>query len=276
MRVRLLCAALLCLGAGVAFASALQVTPDGKRTLINKDVDGARWAIAMNEDDDTVTGNVYLADGSSQFLFCTPLLTDSREDVKLDCSGAGPCDTAPCLPSQWTPASDVALPISFFRPPAGPTPTPAPTAALRAMRGSWRFTYAADPAVSTDYSFDPIKYQFGAPLLIGADSTGAAVSVALFSDVAGGPPPFQLAMLAPGATSCLFYVFDQTSAGSLSGLAYVLGVDAQAGCLGVAPGQESFALTGERTADAPSAQSPPPVDVDALNRALHALLPQPR
>jgi len=47
---------------GAAHAqSGLQVTPDGKRTLVNKDVGDERWAIVRSTD--TVSGNVYFPDG---------------------------------------------------------------------------------------------------------------------------------------------------------------------------------------------------------------------
>lgn len=51
--------------------SGLQVTPDGKRTLVSKDVGGARWAITRNADDSTVTGNVFSPEGGGPlFVFC--------------------------------------------------------------------------------------------------------------------------------------------------------------------------------------------------------------
>jgi hypothetical protein len=107
--------------------SGLQITPDELRTLISKDVGGQRWAITRNSDDDTVTGNVYQADGGEPlFLYCTQ--TDGNgPTVGLSCSGAGRCVAAPCSPSDFTFIADVELSRAFFVPPDGPAPTPPPT-----------------------------------------------------------------------------------------------------------------------------------------------------
>lgn len=50
--------------------SGTQVTPDGQRVLINKDVGGDRWAITRNLTDGTVTGNVFSSGDSPDFLWC--------------------------------------------------------------------------------------------------------------------------------------------------------------------------------------------------------------
>lgn len=58
---------LRCFGAdacsGATSQRGIQTTPDGRRTLVNKDVGAERWAISRNQDDGTVTGNVFRADG---------------------------------------------------------------------------------------------------------------------------------------------------------------------------------------------------------------------
>jgi hypothetical protein len=109
--------------AGVAQReSGVQVTPDGKRTLISKDVGGARWAITRN-DDATVTGNVFYTDGRPpDFVFCAETGGDAA-NVTLRCRLAAPCPLAPCAPESWVDiAGEVELPRSFFSPPVPPLP----------------------------------------------------------------------------------------------------------------------------------------------------------
>jgi hypothetical protein len=112
-------------------ASGIQVTPDKKRTLISKEVAGARWAITRNADDGTVTGNVYFPDGGAPlFLYCEE--TDATaKDVTLSCSGADGCVSAPC--SGFSFIDEVSLPRDFF---ALPTPPPLPEGPLGRRRFS--------------------------------------------------------------------------------------------------------------------------------------------
>ena len=50
-------------------ASGLQITPDGPRTLVVKDVGDQRWAIVRSAGD--VPGNGYFPDGGDpQFTYC--------------------------------------------------------------------------------------------------------------------------------------------------------------------------------------------------------------
>ena len=122
--------------------SGIQVTPDEKRTLISKEVDGARWAITRNADDGTVTGNVYFPDGGDPlFLFCEQTgATD--EQVTLSCSGADGCVTAPC--GGFSFIDEVSLPLDFF---ALPTPPPLPEGPLGRRR------FSIDPRTSGIRSF---------------------------------------------------------------------------------------------------------------------------
>jgi subtilisin family serine protease len=108
----------------LARQSGVQITPDGSRTLISKDVAGQRWAIGREQSDGTVTGNVFQPSGGDpQFVYCTQLGIDPQSGaISLSCSGAGRCVAAPCTADQWTPIGDVTLPGSFFAPPLG-TPT---------------------------------------------------------------------------------------------------------------------------------------------------------
>jgi hypothetical protein len=104
--------------AGVlARESGLQITPDGARTLISKDVGGERWAITRNLNDGTVTGNVYLPDGGDpSFLFCSQS-SATVESVDLSCFSAGSCLASPCGGTYFSFIADVTLPQAFFAPP---------------------------------------------------------------------------------------------------------------------------------------------------------------
>lgn len=104
--------------------SGLQISPDGRRVLISKDVGVERWAITEN-DDGSVTGNVFRADGGEpSFVACTRLRDDGHPDplrvqITFSCSGADACRDATCPPSTWTPLGEVTLEGSFFRPALG-------------------------------------------------------------------------------------------------------------------------------------------------------------
>lgn len=117
--------------------SGIQATPDGERTLISKDVDGARWPITRNADDGTVTGNVYFPDGGEPLF---PFLRGDERDrrrVTPSCSGAEGCVAAPCGGFDFI--SEVTLPLSFF---ALPEPPPLPQGALGRRR------FSIDPQAS--------------------------------------------------------------------------------------------------------------------------------
>lgn len=70
-----------------AATRGVQFTPDGKRTLVNKDVGTERWAITKNENG-TLTGNVFRSNGGPPaFVFCSPTGTPNN----FDCFGADAC-----------------------------------------------------------------------------------------------------------------------------------------------------------------------------------------
>ena len=53
--------------------SGIQFSPDDKRVFVSKDVGGQRFAITLNTDDGTVTGNVFSPEGGEpKFIFCEP------------------------------------------------------------------------------------------------------------------------------------------------------------------------------------------------------------
>jgi hypothetical protein len=118
-----------------ARGSGIQTTPDRKRVLISKDVEGQRWTITRNLDDETVTGNVFFPEGGDPvFLYCERLRRVAG-DLELRCFGAERCSETSC--PEFTLIGDVTLPISFFEPPSSPAspspsmpspgPSPAPT-----------------------------------------------------------------------------------------------------------------------------------------------------
>jgi hypothetical protein len=99
--------------------SGLQITPNGRRVLISKDLGGQRWAITRNLNDGTVTGNVYdTGGGDPTFLFCAQS-SATVEEVVLSCYGAPRCTAGPCGGVDFSLIADVTLPQSFFLPPVG-------------------------------------------------------------------------------------------------------------------------------------------------------------
>jgi hypothetical protein len=107
-------------------ASGIQLTPDGGRYLISKDVGNERWAITYNLTDKTITGNVFSTAGSPpQFVFCTTVSVDQAADptqsqYNLSCELSSVCAAAPCDSSQWTTSPPVLVTVagSFLLPPA--------------------------------------------------------------------------------------------------------------------------------------------------------------
>lgn len=92
--------------------SSLVSTPDGRRELISKAVDGERWAITRNPDG-SVTGNVTLPGGDPAFLWCEERArTDA--DVEFGCWTAPGDPSEPCSVDRWSFLSEVRLPHSFF------------------------------------------------------------------------------------------------------------------------------------------------------------------
>src|SRR5258707_296201 len=88
----------------------IQLSPDGKRIMANKDVGAERWAIVLNKDDGTVTGNVFRQDGSPPaFIFCRP----TPDANVFECFGADACAGSPCT-NGFNPLGTVTLPSSFF------------------------------------------------------------------------------------------------------------------------------------------------------------------
>lgn len=118
-RVQLLCAGVLFLACSFADAreSGVQITPDERQTLVNKDVGEERWAISLDSDTGTVTGNVYAEERDPVYLWCDEVAR-TDEQRTLDCYAANPCSEAPCTPDAWPFVRRVSVPSSFFEPPA--------------------------------------------------------------------------------------------------------------------------------------------------------------
>ena len=88
----------------------IQSVPDETRVLAQKDVGSERWALSLNFDDGTATGNVFRSDGGEPaFVACTP----NGSPNGFSCSGADKCLATPCN-TPFTPIGDVTLPASFF------------------------------------------------------------------------------------------------------------------------------------------------------------------
>lgn len=95
----------------------IQNVPDETRVLAQKDVGADRWAMSLNFDDGTATGNVFRADdGQPAFVACEPTGTANE----FACAGADKCLGTPCT-APYTPIGTVTLPETFF---AVPDPCP--------------------------------------------------------------------------------------------------------------------------------------------------------
>ena len=111
--------------------SGVQITPDGKRTLISKDVGDQRWAITHDPQLGTVTGNVFFPGGGAiLFVWCERAAEQGGTpagEVTLSCLRSDPCIASPCTAGQWFFVADVTLPEAFFLPPPGPDADVVPT-----------------------------------------------------------------------------------------------------------------------------------------------------
>ena len=101
-----------------AAPAGVQLTPDRKGTLINKDVGQERWAITLNGDDATVTGNVFFPDGSDPAFIWCQRTGQNDSDLVVDCFGAERCGDAGCQSEDWTRLFEVSIAESFFDPPS--------------------------------------------------------------------------------------------------------------------------------------------------------------
>lgn len=131
--------------------SGLQITPDGQRTLISKDLGSQRWAITLNADDGTVTGNVFASGGGQpSFVWCSETAR-SGDAITFACSGADPCPLAPCpAAEEWSFIAEASLPGSFFQPRSGGQATAnrgSPSALNRPQGGVGQRASGVQPSV---------------------------------------------------------------------------------------------------------------------------------
>ncbi len=118
--------AILALPSGAAAEAGTRSSPDGHRILLNKDVGAERWAMNLDLNDGTLTGNVFFPGGGPpKFVWCERAGDDGSFDpvlgeVRYTCRGAEVCDKAPCGDAGWTTLGEVAVPGSFFLPATDP------------------------------------------------------------------------------------------------------------------------------------------------------------
>jgi hypothetical protein len=151
----------VCVQSAHAQGHGIQVTPDGKRVLISKDVNGQRWAITQNLDDGTVNGNVFFPGGGDPaFVSCSQTGNDGQQ-LTFSCYGASNCTASPCE-NTWNFINNVTLPASFFALPGG-----APTQCLQ-IEGS-----------RSQMGFTDSCYRLGAPGYspVFINQTGCQISV---------------------------------------------------------------------------------------------------
>lgn len=152
--------------------SGLQITPDGRRTLVTKTIGGERWSIVLRHShflEDRLAGNVFRDDGGPPSFVTCMHLADSREEDEYArtsffmCWGAGAC-TGPDCPAEdaWSlVASDVGVPKAFFLPPPDrPDPT-STSSAPRLARAA-----AAPPARPAQTTGGMQRQVGGSPTLV--------------------------------------------------------------------------------------------------------------
>ena len=92
---------------------ALQISDDGARIFVNKDVDGQRYAIAQFTADRTITGNVFVGpDVPPKFIICDPLGEPDEHRWLCDVSDSCPAPPAECTFGGFS--AEVTLPADFF------------------------------------------------------------------------------------------------------------------------------------------------------------------
>jgi hypothetical protein len=101
-------------------------TSDGHRILISKDVGQERWAMNLDLNDGTMTGNVFFPGGGPpKFVWCERKGDDRSLDpvlgeIRYACRGAEVCQQAPCADGGWATIGEVSVPGSFFLPATDP------------------------------------------------------------------------------------------------------------------------------------------------------------
>jgi hypothetical protein len=222
-----LAAAALSYAAGPARAfNGYQVSPDGREVLISRDAGGARWAIVEDQDQGTLTGNVFFPDGSPpQFVWCDPTIVVENPDplqsqYGYDCYGTDSCVGDAC--PEWTFLGEVSVPGSFFAPPAttptpggSPTPTaPACSTPSATATATPRPTPTASPTpratptpastptpVAATPTPRPTPTPKVPPLVVTPDKATLTIGTTFLFVITGGVPPYTLNVTTGGSVN---------------------------------------------------------------------------
>jgi hypothetical protein len=141
----------------------------------------------------------------------------------------------------------------------------APPPELSALLGTWRFTTTIDEDVYDDnYRLEEIEDDF----IYGTDlDQDDDIVAARTNDLIDEPFPYAFALLDPADSFCDFFLFNLTTANTVSGVDYLTVVDGEGDCAELDSGP--FPMTGVRLAAAASAaRRPVPIDVLRLRQAL--------
>src|SRR5689334_656275 len=105
--------------------SPVRFTPDGTAILVNKNIGNERWAISLDAERATVSGNVLIGDDDARFIWCgiTDALGDptnlAQQTLVMHCFFGDPCtDVASCTAGfdGWHSIGEVQIPGTFFLP----------------------------------------------------------------------------------------------------------------------------------------------------------------
>ena len=109
--------------------SGRQTSFNGSQILVNRPEAGLQWAISLDPNLGTITGNVFDPQGGPpSFVACDRIGDDGTLDpaevrIEFDCAGTSQCNQAPCRPEGWDGLGVVALPGKFFQPARDPFAT---------------------------------------------------------------------------------------------------------------------------------------------------------
>jgi hypothetical protein len=242
------------------FASDVAFSPDNRFVLVQKNLGVQRWAIVRDQQDLSVTGNIFNPEGGSQFVSCTSLGNEMYH-----CLGNSGCTVSFCL---WDEIATVRVPESFFQVPADPVPTPFPTprqtprptnkptpqpqSGLSGLLGTWLFAYSIGPVSFSDtIRLQRLQTSQGVNYIRGLNQFDSPVFGGASSDVFSNPPPFDWAVIARGTIICEAYVFDQ-SGDAAAGVYYLGYPSSDGGCTGF---HGAYIMVGFRTSHTAAAST---------------------
>jgi hypothetical protein len=155
--------------------SGIQFSPDDKRVFVSKDVGGQRFAITLNTDDGTVTGNVFSPEGGEpKFIFCAPLPPVAN---RFTCAVADACIASPC-DGQFIDVGERTLPADFF------TATSLASAAARAAtpRDSARIEQGVAAAIASSRESGIQLSPDGRRIFVSKDVSGSRFAITRNND----------------------------------------------------------------------------------------------